>query len=345
MFSPLNLTQYQYAQKMSSLLGRGHRHASLLYREFLREGTLDGKNPAFTSATGDLLKEIVENTDTTTLSLDEKHEEGDTVKIVFKTHDDKKIESVVVPMTSGKTLCISSQVGCRMHCAFCQTGRMGLIRNLTTEEIVSQAFLAKVVYGYDIKNIVFMGMGEPFDNYDAVMQAVEVLIDQGGLAFGAKNVSVSTCGDVEGIYRFIEDAPPSLNLAVSLNAANDALRANLMPVAAKYSMAEIYRALEEYCNSAPKRKVLIGYVLIKGVNDTKEDADALAEYLRGLDVKINVIPYNDHTIKSFEAPENKAVEAFASRLHKNGYITIVRQRKGDAIMAACGQLGNKRTAL
>jgi 23S rRNA (adenine2503-C2)-methyltransferase len=265
--------------------------------------------------------------------------DGATGKILLRTPEAYEVETVLIPMQSGGTLCVSSQVGCRMGCAFCETGKMGLLRNLTTAEIVSQVFVAKHRMAFDMRNIVFMGMGEPFDNYDQVMGAVRVICDPKGLGFGPRHVTVSTSGCVSGIYKFIEEGDAAPNLAVSVNAPSDEERNRLMPVNKKHDMAELYRAMKDYCESTG-RQILAAYVLLAGRNDSLDHADRLAEYLRGLDVKVNLIPYNPQRRDRFAAPDQEIVEAFLERMRQHGYRTLLRATKGQKIMAACGQLGN-----
>jgi 23S rRNA (adenine2503-C2)-methyltransferase len=200
-------------------------------------------------------------------------------------------------------------------------------------------FYARFELKRGIRNIVFMGMGEPFDNYDAVMQAVAVLTDAGGLGFGPSRITVSTSGKVDAILRMNQEADPALNLAVSVNAPTDEIRNRIMPVNREWNLAELKNAMMQYCQH-PRREILIEYVLLKGINDSLESADLLAEYLRGLRVKVNLIPYNPQTRDRFAPPEEVQREAFLKRMRDHGYQTLLRGTKGQKIMAACGQLGN-----
>lgn len=325
---------------MAARLGKGHQHAGLIYEEFFRQGAISGNTPAFDTAKT-LLESMLNLIDFSHLELASEHNDGITGKILLRTPDLMEVEAVLIPMQAGGTLCVSSQVGCRMGCAFCETGRMGLLRNLTIPEIVGQVFIARHVLGFDMRNIVFMGMGEPFDNYDAVMQSVRVICDPKGLGFGPRHLTVSTSGCVEGIRRFISEGEAAPNLAVSVNASTDIERSKLMPINKKHDMQELYAAMDEYCRKT-KRQILAAYVLLRGVNDTLEHADRLANYLRGLDVKINLIPYNPQRRDRFEAPDSDVVDAFAQRLRDHGYRTLLRATKGRDVMAACGQLGNAK---
>ncbi len=323
---------------MRDRLGKGFQHAELVYEEWCRTGKLTGHHPAFKNAQA-LLQEIIALTDFSALSLSSEQTDGKTGKFLLKTTDGLEIESVLIPMQAGGTLCVSSQVGCRMGCAFCETGRMGLLRNLKPEEIVSQLFVARFLLNFSVRNIVFMGMGEPFDNYDAVIQAFRILTDPHGFGFGPNHLTISTSGCIDGIYRLMNENGPLPNLAVSLNAPTDELRCKLMPITRKYPLSMLYEAIKAFC-SQTGRQVLIAYVLIKGQNDSLAHADQLAHYLRGLDVKINLIPYNPQSNDRYQPPEQPILEAFTAHLRNQGYYTLLRQTKGQKIMAACGQLGN-----
>lgn len=338
MHTLLGLTRQEFSTKIVSALGKGSVHATLLYEEFFREGTLLGNDPAFNNARV-LHKDILNLLQLEMPELVIEKSDGKTGKFLLKTHDQLEIESVLIPMQSGGTLCISSQVGCRMGCAFCETGRMGLLRNLTPAEIVAQVYVAKHRLGFSMRNIVFMGMGEPFDNYDNVMQAVRVLMDPKGFGFGRNHLTISTSGCVEGIDRLVAEGEYAPNLAVSVNAPDDAIRNKLMPVNRKHDMARLYQSMDNYCKQTG-REILAAYVLMKDFNDSLEHADKLGDYLQGLNVKVNLIPYNPQSRDRFQPPDSKVIDAFTNRLRERGFYTLLRLTKGRDIMAACGQLGN-----
>ncbi len=338
---------------MIETLGKGAQHALLIYQEWFRTGLLLGQHPAFANAKK-LFDTICSSVDWTIPALNLvhrplnsrdlgddvlKHQEGNTTKFLIKTQDQLDIESVIIPMQAGGTLCLSSQVGCRMGCTFCETGRMGLIRHLTVSEIVSQVFIARFILKASVRNLVFMGMGEPFDNYDAVMEAIKVFIDPHGFGFGPQNITISTSGRVEEIHRLTDHPGAIPNLALSLNAPNDQLRNRLMPINRKHSMQDLYCAIQTF-NEKRKKSVLIAYVLLRNFNDHPEHAAELASYLQGLNVKINLIPYNPQSRDRFQSSEPAAIAAFKESLIKAGYRVLVRKTKGQSIMAACGQLGN-----
>ncbi len=290
-----------------------------------------------------LVQEMIGLIDARLPEVVSEHHEGETVKFLLKFPDGMVVEAVLISMQAGTTLCLSSQVGCKRGCAFCETGRMGLLRSLSVEEIVVQVFVARFVLKAPVRNIVFMGMGEPFDNYDNVMEAIAILTDPGGWGFGPSRLTVSTSGCVDEIYRFTKDADPALNLAVSIHAPTNELRNRLMPVNRKWDLTELKKSLLEYCQH-PRREILIEYVLLKGVNDGLEQADGLAEYLEGLRVKINLIPYNSQRRSRFESSDEGTQEAFLQRLRERGYQALLRRHKGRGIMAACGQLNTRENS-
>jgi 23S rRNA (adenine2503-C2)-methyltransferase len=290
--------------------------------------------------------------------------DGDLTKFVQRAHDGLELESVVVPMqrTRGiwRTLCVSSQVGCACGCSFCETGQLGLLRNLTAGEIVGQVVAAQadceaqpspaqalapsaVGLPGGIRNVVFMGMGEPLDNYDQVLQAVRVLMDPNGLSFATERVTISTVGRVAGIRKLAQLGWRRLNLAVSLNAPNDEIRSRLMPHNRLEPMNALRAALLEY----PLRKCqffMMEYVLIPGVNDAREHAFEVADYLRPLKCMLNVIPYNPRHQSPWPAPTEESVVQFMAWLTEAGQGCKRRITKGRDQMAACGQLGNRALA-
>ncbi len=333
-------TQDSYAHAIKSHLGKGYDHAALLYAEYIRTGKMTAAHPAFGNAQA-LLQDIFAITDVSLPSISTRLQDGQTEKFLLRLADGLEVESVVIPMKFGRSLCVSSQVGCRMGCTFCQTGRMGLIRNLKAEEIIAQLYTAQNVLGYEVRNVVFMGMGEPLDNFDEVMQAVTVMVDPAGFGLGRRHVTLSTSGRIDGIQRLMNKKYPAVNLAISVNASNEAVRKKIMPITRKYSMPALKQALLDYC-AVLKRPILAEYVLLQGHNDSTADANELADYLQGLDVKVNLIPYNPQKPDAFQPPDKATVDAFAEVLRHRGYQTLIRNTKGCQIMAACGQLGKER---
>ncbi len=334
----LSLTAQEFAHRVFSLFGKGSLHAKKIYSNWMRFGSIRPSLWAEPQALS-LISAIESATDFSLPSISSIKEEGDTIKFLLKFADGLESESVIIPMESGLTLCLSSQVGCRMGCAFCETGRMGLLRNLSTYEIVAQYFIAKFHFKKDIRNIVFMGMGEPLDNYEAVLKAISILIDPAGIGLGPSRITLSTSGRVQEIYRLITDVPPALNLAISVNAADDLTRTKIMPINRRWNMHALKLAMQAYV-AHPRRKILIEYVLIKDINARQEDAENLATYLEGLKVKVNVIPYNSQSPEKYAPPEKQDQELFIQTLRQKGLQALLRNHKGRQIMAACGQLGN-----
>lgn len=336
--SLLNNTASSFSAQVQTLLGKGSQHAAMLYSHWIRQGSFT-LNEAVVGNAKALVEEIIKHCKVDTLPIVQTQQEGETTKFLLRTHDNLDIESVLIPMKSGATLCVSSQVGCRMGCLFCETGRMGLLRNLTAEEIVNQVFVAKHTLRLPVRNIVFMGMGEPFDNYDEVLKAISILTDSKGFGFGRTQITVSTSGVIEGIYRLIDEKGETPNLAVSISSADDMLRNKIMPINRKWDLQKLYEAMQAYC-SKTNRQILVAYVMLKDVNDTLEHAEKLAQYLRGLNVKINVIPYNAQKRDQFASSQSDIIDTFVERLRSFGYYVLLRKTKGTSIMAACGQLGN-----
>jgi 23S rRNA (adenine2503-C2)-methyltransferase len=260
------------------------------------------------------------------------------VKLVFGLADGLRVETVVIPMANHSTVCISSQVGCAMGCRFCRTGRMGLLRNLTAAEIVAQVYTVKVLMGAAVRNVVFMGMGEPLDNFHNVVQAIGVLSDQRGLDIALRHITLSTVGLPRGIQRLAALGWPQLKLAVSLNAPDNRLRDRLMPVNRRHPMERLKEALSQY-PLARGNAIFMEYVLIKGVNDDPRFAAALAAFFQGLDVKLNLIAYNPSDGSPFEAPAEGDLERFHRALIDQRVFVRRRSSKGAGILAACGQLG------
>ena len=273
--------------------------------------------------------------------------DGDLIKFVQALPDGLEIESVIIPMYRGdeswRSLCVSSQVGCRMGCTFCETAQLGLLRNLTASQIVGQVLAARRIYNVDIRKLVFMGMGEPFDNFDEVVQSVKVLTDPAGLSMSKRQITISTVGRIAGLQRLGELGWKYLQVAVSLNAPNDEIRSQIMPVNRAEPMAALRQAMLDY----PLRRngyFMIEYVLIPGVNDRIEHAVELADYLRPVRCCLNVIPYNPRRESPWLAPSEASIDAFMTALRDAGQYCKRRITKGREQMAACGQLGNRGLA-
>ena len=337
----LNLFEMTYEELVRQLrlrYGKGGYHATALYRNVFGNGTLHLKGvPEFDKSVR-LADEIESDLAMPSAALSQIVTEDAVIKFVTRYGDGCTVESVIIPMKQYHTLCVSTQVGCRQGCRFCKTGMMGFRRNLSAGEIVSQVFLAKFELGKDIRNVVFMGMGEPLDNVEAVIRAARVISDQKGFDIAPRHITISTVGVEGGIDRLGNANLTNLNLALSLNASNDALRSELMPANKRYSMDRIKAALHRY----PLRRngiFFIAYVLVKGVNDTPGHAAELVAYLDSLPVRVNVIPFNRVEGIDFREPSDADVHRFSAYLEDKGIMVRKRWRKGSELHAACGQLG------
>lgn len=261
-----------------------------------------------------------------------------TVKFLFSLDDGYEIESVLIPETKRLTLCISTQAGCGLGCAFCATALLGLKRNLTAAEIVDQVLEASraAPAGQRITHIVLMGMGEPLANYAQTVRAIALMTDgESGLGFSSRRVTLSTVGLVPQIKKLIDET--QVNLAISLHATTDEVRSRLMPVNRKYPLAELIAC----CRALPipkRKRITFEYVLLRGVNHSAEDAKRLAGLLTSIRAKINLIPFNPHPGSEFTRPTQTEIEAFQNQLAGYGLQVNVRRPRGDDIHAACGQL-------
>lgn len=265
-------------------------------------------------------------------------------KYGFKLKDDNYIEAVLIPEEDRNTLCVSTQVGCAMGCGFCLTGSIGFKRNLTPGEIVGQVvrvrdwLLDRNEATAGLNNIVFMGMGEPLANFDNLLVALDILVEQRGLDFSERRITVSTCGLVPKIIELGQKT--KVNLAVSLHSVDDSIRSKLMPINNKYPVAELLEACRNF--PMPKRKrIMFEYILIKGVNDSEADARRLAQQLKGIPCKINLLPYNESESLPYRRPSDETIEYFQQTLWNEGYTVLIRASRGSEISAACGQLAGK----
>ncbi|MDA8433309.1 MAG: 23S rRNA (adenine(2503)-C(2))-methyltransferase RlmN [Nitrospiraceae bacterium] len=258
-----------------------------------------------------------------------------TEKFLFALEDGETIESVLIPDKDRLTLCISSQVGCAMGCKFCLTGELGLIRNMEAHEIADQVICAaRLVFPRKINNIVMMGMGEPLANIEAVAEALRRI--SGLIGITRRRITLSTCGLVPKMEELAR-AVPGVNLAVSLNASTDAKRDEIMPVNRRYPLKSLLDACKRF-PLGPRRRITFEYVLLGGMNDSVEDARRLAELVRGVRCKINLIPFNPHSGSAMKRPSERSVLAFQRVLEEHHLNALVRESRGRDILAACGQL-------
>jgi len=268
-----------------------------------------------------------------------------TRKWLLRFPDGNEIETVFIPEETRGTLCVSSQIGCTLNCSFCHTGTQQLVRNLTPQEIIAQVIFAKDQLQDWVKrstknqltNIVMMGMGEPLLNYEHVAKALKIIMDTQGLKLSKRKITLSTAGIVPFISRCGEEL--GVNLAISLHATSDSLRNQLVPINKKYAIKELIEACRNYAPTQDsRRKITFEYVMLKNINDTKQDAIALVNLLKGIPAKINLIPFNEWPGTDYISSDKATIEAFAAILERAGYISPVRKPRGEDILAACGQL-------
>jgi 23S rRNA (adenine2503-C2)-methyltransferase len=269
----------------------------------------------------------------------EQDSEDGTKKLLLQMSDGAKVETVLMRYDYGNVICVSSEVGCNMACAFCASGLLKKERGLTAAEMTGELLVMNDLLaqeGERVTHVVVMGTGEPFDNYDNVMAFVRICNEQRGLDIGARHITVSTCGLIEGIKKYAEEGI-QINLAISLHAPNDEIRQKIMPIAGRYPIADLMAAVKDYVAKSGRR-VTFEYILLKGVNDSLEDADELSDLIRGTLAYVNLIPYNPVKEKPFERSDEKTIMAFHDRLMKRGINCTVRKEFGTDIDAACGQL-------
>ncbi len=259
-----------------------------------------------------------------------------TVKYLYRLQDGAFIESVLMKYEHGYTVCISTQVGCRMGCKFCASGLGGLVRNLSAYEMLSQVMFAGRDNNVRISNVVMMGMGEPLDNFEESVRFLQLVSHPKGLNIGLRHISLSTSGLVTGIYKLAEYNFP-ITLSVSLHAPNDTLRQSIMPVARRWSVKELIAACRDY-QKVTTRRISFEYALMEGVNDSNACAEQLAALLKGLLCHVNLIPANPVRENSFKKPDRKNIERFRARLEKLGLNATIRRTLGADIEASCGQL-------
>lgn len=263
-------------------------------------------------------------------------EEDGTRKILLSLKDGNLIETVIMQYKHGNSICVSTQVGCRMGCKFCASTLDGMVRNLTPGEILSQVILGQRILKERISNIVLMGSGEPFDNYENVVKFLELVNADYGLNIGQRHITLSTCGIVPKIYD-LANLDTQITLAISLHSVTDEKRKQIMPIANKYSISEILEGCKYYIEKT-KRRVTFEYALVKGINDTSEDAKALGKLLRGILCHVNLIPVNEIKENEFRRSSKKDIDKFSDILKGYGIEATIRREMGTDINAACGQL-------
>lgn len=296
-----------------------------------------------TDISSKLREKLKENAVIGKLDLITKQESKDgTVKFLFGLKDGNSIETVFMQYKYGNSICVSSQAGCRMGCTFCASGKLGLVRDLSAGEITDQILQAEKITGKKINHVVVMGTGEPFDNYDNVLDFIKRINDKDGLNIGIRNITVSTCGIIPMIERFASELP-QVNLAISLHAPTDEKRSHTMPVNRKYPLKELIPACRRYTDITGRR-ITFEYAVVDGFNDQDEDVDMLTSLLKGMLCHVNLIPLNEieydgsSSLPKLKAGSRKRAEEIAEMLEKRGIPATVRRSLGRDIDAACGQL-------
>lgn len=268
-----------------------------------------------------------------------KQEGRDVYKYLFELEDGNKIETVLMFHNYGISICVSSQVGCNMSCAFCESGRLKKVRNLEAYEIVEQLLIIEEDIKKRITHVVVMGIGEPFDNYDNVMRFVKIINCGKGIDIGSRHITISTCGVIPGIKKFMKE-DGQVNLAISLHAPNDELRTKLMPINKAYHLQELMDVIKEYI-ATTNRRVTFEYIMLEDINDSEEDAKELVKLLKGINCYVNLIPYNETENIGFKRTKEWKILKFYDILKSNKINTTIRKEFGSSVDAACGQLRAK----
>ena len=265
-----------------------------------------------------------------------KNEDIDVKKYLFELKDNNKIEAVLMYHDYGTSLCISTQVGCNMGCAFCESGRLKKVRNLDASEMVQQILSVEEDLNQKISHIVLMGIGEPFDNYDNVIKFINIVNNPHGISLGSRHITVSTSGVVPGILNFINDGK-QVNLAISLHAPNDEIRNKIMPINKVYNIKQLINSINMYIKKT-NRRITFEYIMLKDVNDTEKCALELCKLLRGINCYVNLIPYNETTHIEYKKTNKENILKFYDILKKNNISVTIRREFGSKVKAACGQL-------
>lgn len=320
-------------------LGEKKFHASQIYKWIHKENVTNFDD--MTDISKSLRDKLKENTYILELNILEaqKSKKDGTIKFLIKLDDSSAIESVFMKYNHGNTICVSTQVGCKMGCKFCASTKEGYERNLLASEIEGQIHAVEKYTNERISNVVYMGIGEPLDNYDNVVKSIKLINSPLGLNIGARHISLSTCGVVPNIYK-LADENMQCTLSISLHFTDDEERKKVMPIANRYSIKELIDACKYYINKTGRR-ISFEYALINDINDTKEVALSLAKLLRGMIAHVNLIPVNEIKNGIYSKPKEQNIEMFMNTLNSCGIITTVRRELGSDIDAACGQLRQK----
>lgn len=320
-------------------LGEKKFHAKQIFKWIHKLGVVSfDEMTDISKSLRDKLKEKTYILDMEVLECQKSKKDG-TMKFLIKLMDNCAIESVFMRYNHGNTLCVSTQVGCKMGCKFCASTKEGFERSLMASEIEGQILTVQRYTGEKISNVVYMGIGEPLDNYDNTVKSIRLINNPQGLNIGARHISLSTCGLVPNIYR-LADENIQCTLSISLHATTNEKRRDIMPVANRYSIDELLTACKDYIKKTGRR-ISFEYALIYGKNDSYEDALSLAKLLRGMIAHVNLIPVNEIKEKEYKKATEKSIEKFMNTLNSMGVVTTVRRELGSDIDAACGQLRKK----
>ena len=331
-----NLTKSMFEEYFESINEKKFKATQMF--EWLYEKRINSFNE-ITNIKKDIIEKVQNDFNMNMIEIVKFQDDLDTHKYLFKLFDNNYIEAVVMEHDYGNSICVSSEVGCNMGCKFCESGRLKKVRNLETYEMVEQIILIEKQFGKRISSVVVMGIGEPFDNYDNVINFLKIINDPKGLAIGARHITVSTCGIVPKIYEFA-NLPYQFNLALSLHAPNDEIRNKIMPINKVYNISKVMEAISKYYEIT-NRRVTIEYVMLNNINDSDANAFELANLLKGMNVYVNLIPYNETNHLEFKKTNHDKVLKFGRILQDKGITVTIRKEFGAAIDAACGQLRSK----
>lgn len=313
--------------------GENPAKAELVFDAIYRKGLYDFERIGFSER---ITKWLQQDFEFTLPEIVEKLDSSDTAKLLLRMSDGEYVETVLMRQKFGNCICVSTQIGCAMGCAFCQSGRLKRRRNMLTHEITGQLIAIQREFGVKITGVSVMGIGEPFDNFDNVKSFCEILTAPKGLEIGERHITVSTCGLVDGIHRYAE-LPHPCNLAISLHAPNDELRSKLMPINRRYPLSDVISAAE-YFSVKANRRVTLEYIMLSEVNDLPELAQQLADLIGKRNFYVNIIPYNPTDADCFQKSSRERIMAFYDILKKNDIGVTMRREFGSELKAACGQL-------
>ncbi len=287
----------------------------------------------------ELQEQLERDFSTRMIHIEKKQQDQETSKYLFKLFDNNYVEAVLMKHDYGLSVCVSSEVGCNMGCAFCESGRLKKVRELNSYEMVEQILLIEQDIGKRVSSIVIMGIGEPLDNYDNVMKFIRIINDPKGLAIGARHITLSTCGLVPKIKE-LSNLDLQINLAISLHAPNNELRSKIMPINKAYNLNTLIDTIKEYIEKT-NRRVTIEYVMLDNINDSEKEAKELSSLIKNLNVYVNLIPYNETNHLEFKRTSKNKIMKFYDYLKKQGINVTIRREFGSNIDAACGQLRSK----